>query len=138
MIVVDTDVISYFWLRMQSGRSGAAQAVRSRDADWAVPRLWRSEFRSVLRGYMTREWMSLGEAVQYARQAQQDLEGSEYEIPADAVLRLVDKTGHYSRLLSGCEYVALAQQLGVSLVTGDRAVVEQFPETAILLEEAAE
>jgi predicted nucleic acid-binding protein len=63
------------------------------------------------------------------------LEGSEYEVPTDAVLRLVDKTGHSAY---DCEYVALAQQLGVSLVTGDRAVVEQFPDTAILLEEAVD
>lgn len=134
MIVVDTDVISYFWLRMTADRPAAARAVRERDADWAVPSLWRSEFRSVLRGYMTRDLMTLAEAQRYHEQALTDLRDQEYEVPADPVLRLVDETGHSAY---DCEYVALAQKLGVSLVTGDQQVVDRFPDTAILLEEAA-
>lgn len=131
MIVVDTDVISYFWLRMTVDRPAAARAVRERDAVWAVPRLWRSEFRSVLRGYMTRDLMTLDEAKQYADRAEQDLKGSEYEVPAKTVLRLVDATGHSAY---DCEYVALAEHLGVPLVTGDQRLVDRFDDTAVLLE----
>lgn len=131
MIVVDTDVISYFWLQMTVDRPAAAQAARQRDADWVVPYLWRSEFRSVLRGYMTRDLMTLEEARRFHEQAQEDLRDREYEMAAAPVLRLVDDTGHSAY---DCEYVALAQQLGVTLVTGDRPVVEQFPNTAVLLE----
>ena len=46
MIVVDNDVVSYFWL--EAGRTEAARRARERDADWHAPRLWRSEFRNVL------------------------------------------------------------------------------------------
>ena len=36
-----------------------------------------------------------------------------------------------------CEYVALAQELGVTLVTSDQTVVDLFPDTAVLLKEYA-
>jgi predicted nucleic acid-binding protein len=132
MIVVDTDVISYFWLRMTVDRPAAARAARERDADWAVPYLWRSEFRSVLRGYMTRDLMTLEEAQQFHDQALEDLRGDEYEIPAAPVLELVDETGHSAY---DCEYVALARRLDIPLVTGDEQVVDRFPDTAVLLED---
>jgi predicted nucleic acid-binding protein len=136
MIVADADVISYFWLDV--GRTDTARAVRQREETWAAPSLWRSEFRTVLAQHMRHRGLDRADALRIAARAETDLEDRTYDVSTDAVLRLVDQTGHFSRLLSGCEYVALAQQLGVSLVTGDRAVVEQFPDTAILLEEAVE
>jgi predicted nucleic acid-binding protein len=83
---------------------------------------------------MTRELMTLDEAQRFHRKAQEDLQDREHEVSADAVLQLVDDTGH-----SGydCEYVALAQRLDVTLVTGDQAVVDHFPDTAVLLEDFA-
>lgn len=135
MIVVDTDVISYFWLRMSVDRPEAARDVRERDADWTVPYLWRPEFRSVLRGYMTRDLMTIEEANRFHDQALEDLRGHEYEIPAAPVLELVDETGHSAY---DCEYVALARRLDVPLVIGDTQVVARFPDAAVLLEAFAE
>jgi hypothetical protein len=40
MIVVDNDVISYFWLRMDVERSALARKVRRRDDDWVTPELF--------------------------------------------------------------------------------------------------
>jgi len=48
------------------------------------------------------------------------------------VLKLVEQTGHAAY---DCQYVALAQSLGVPLVTGDQPIVEAFPDTAVLLED---
>ncbi len=134
MIVADADLISYFWLDV--GRTEAARAVRRQEATWAAPSLWRSEFRNVLAQHIRHRGLDRTDAVRIAVRTETDLEEHTYDVPTDAVLRLVDRTDHSSRRLSGCEYVALAQQLGVALVTGDRAVVEQFPDTAVLLEEA--
>ncbi len=36
-----------------------------------------------------------------------------------------------------CEYVALAQELNIPLVTGDETVADLFPDTAVLVEEYA-
>lgn len=134
MIVVDNDVISYFWIRMDADRAALAQDVRARDPGWIAPRVWRSEFRNVLRGYMAGDYMTLPEAVEYAQMAEEDLHGSTRLVPTPQVLQLVDETDHSAY---DCEYVALAQELGVPLVTGDRAVADLFPDTAILLERYA-
>ena len=46
MIVVDTNVIHYCWVRGQN--TEIAQAVRQKDPEWHAPILWRSELRNVL------------------------------------------------------------------------------------------
>ena len=132
MIVVDNDVISYFWLQLASGRSETARRARRKDANWVAPLLWRSEFRNVLCRYMQIGLMTYSEALWFAEKAERDMRANEYDVQTSDVLKLIDQTGHAAY---DCEYVALAQSLGVSLVTGDLPVVEAFPETAILLED---
>ena len=61
MIVVDTNVIHYCWVRGQ--RTEVAQAVRRRDPDWHATILWRSELRSVLTAYLRRELLSRDQIV---------------------------------------------------------------------------
>jgi len=134
MIVVDNDVISYFWIRMDTERASLAQDVRERDSDWVAPRVWHSEFRNVLRGYMSGGYMTLAEAIDYARRAEEDLRESTRSVPTPRVLQLVDETDHSAY---DCEYVALAQELNVTLVTGDWAVADLFPDTAVLMERYA-
>lgn len=132
MIVVDNDVISYFWL--EATRTEAARAIRRRDADWTAPHLWRSEFRNVLYQHMRHRGLPLDDALRIARQVEADMAEGTYEVATPDVLRLVDETGHSAY---DCEYVALAQRLGVVLVTGDKRLPELFPDTAVLLEDFA-
>ena len=66
-------MISYFWIRMDADRASLAQDVRARDPGWVAPRVWRSEFRNVLRTYMAGDYMTLAEAVDYAQMAEEDL-----------------------------------------------------------------
>lgn len=132
MIVVDNDVISYFWLA--STRTAAARGVRRRDDDWVAPRLWRSEFRNVLYQHMRHRDLPLSEALRLAEQAETDMLGNEREVRTADVLRLVDETGHSAY---DCEYVALAKALDVPLVSGDRQLVRLFPDTVRLLEDFA-
>ncbi len=134
MIVVDNDVISYFWLQLASGRSETARRARRKDAEWVAPPLWRSEFRNVLRRYMQIGLMTYSEALWFAEKAERDMRRHEYEVQTPDVLKLVEQTGHAAY---DCEYVALAQSLGVPLVTGDQPIVEAFPDTAVLLENFA-
>ena len=132
MIVADASLISYFWI--EQTRSEAARRVRRRDAAWTVPRLWRSEFHSILRRHMNTGLMSHEEALWFSEKAGQDLHDAEHEVNAPDVLRLVDQTGHSAY---DCEYAALAQTLGVTLVTGDRALARRFPQTAVVMEDFA-
>lgn len=132
MIVVDNDVISYFWL--EAGRTDAARNVRLRDSDWHVPRLWRSEFRSVLCQHMLHRDLLLGDALHLAEIVEADLGDSIYSVATSDVLQLADRSGHSAY---DCEYVALAQELRVPLVTGDEAVADRFSNVAVLLEDYA-
>jgi predicted nucleic acid-binding protein len=131
MIAVDNDVISYFWIQMDVERSALARRARRQNANWIAPRLWRSEFRNVLRGYLVGDYLTHAEALEAARNAEADMADNAYEVPTADVLRLVDATGHSAY---DCEYVALAQRLGVPLVTGDAELPDLFPDTAVLLE----
>jgi len=133
VIVVDNDVISYFWL--EAGRTEAARKARERDADWHAPRLWRSEFRNVLYQHMAHRGLSRADAQQIAETVEADMDGATYTVSSADVLRLSDEADHPTY---DCEYVALAQELGVTLVTGDETVADQFPDTAVLLEDFAQ
>jgi len=133
MIVVDNDVISYFWL--DATRTEAARAVRQRDGDWVAPRLWQSEFRNVLYQHMRHRDLPLEDALRIMRDAEEDLADRTFEVQSESVLQLVERSGHSAY---DCEYVALAQRLGVPLVTGDKRLAQVFPETAVLLEAYAE
>jgi predicted nucleic acid-binding protein len=76
--------------------------------------------------------MRYDEALQFARDAEADMADQAYEVATSDVLRLVEETGHSAY---DCEYVALAQRLGVVLVTGDKRLPDLFPDTAVLLED---
>lgn len=74
--------------------------------------------------------MDLATAVEYSRDAQCLVEGRESHVDSAAVLTLTKQSGCSA---CDCEFVALAQKLGVPLVTSDRRLVGKFRSTAILL-----
>ena len=56
MIVVDTNVIAYLFLRGES--AAKAQEWLTSDRDWVAPVLWRTEFRNLLAGYLRRKQLT--------------------------------------------------------------------------------
>lgn len=117
MIVADSNLIGV------SSDSGLL-----RDPAWTAPLLWRSEFRNVLALYVRQKHLSLRDAVQYMHEAETLLDGSEYKVESAPVLRLAEQTG---RSAYDCEFVHLAQDLGVVLVTSDKRVLQSFPSVAV-------
>ena len=126
MIVADTNLVAY--LLLGSPEADLAQRVYRRDPTWAAPVLWRSEFRSILAGYMRQQGLRLADAWAAEELAEQLLAGREYAVRGDAVLQLVADSPCSAY---DCEYVALAQELHVPLVTWDRAVLRAFPAVAV-------
>lgn len=122
MIVVDTNILAYRWL--PGPRSEAADALADLDPQWAAPLLWRSEFRSVLAGYIRLGVIDLEAANLVVRNAALCLQAGEHQVEDWAVLELVarSKCSAYD-----CEYVALALALHVPLVTEDKALLQSFP-----------
>jgi len=109
----------------------------ARKEEHAWPRvqyLWRSEFRTVLCQHMAHRGLSRADAQQIAETVEADLENTTYSVATSDVLRLVDASGHSAY---DCEYVALAHELDVTVVTGDETVADLFSDTAVLLEDFA-
>ena len=128
MIVVDVNVVAYLYL--PGPHTATAESLLLSDADWAVPRLWQSEFRHILATYMRQGMLSLEQAIDIHQSAQDLLADNEYDVSPLQVLRLSKESGCSAY---DCEYVALAQHLNVRMVTADKQLLKAFPESAIAL-----
>jgi predicted nucleic acid-binding protein len=128
VIVVDTNIIHYCWVRGQN--TEVAQAVRQKDPEWHVPVLWRSELRNVLTAYLRRGLLTRAQIVGILSIAEQALADGEHIISDDIVLDVVTSS---TLTAYDAEFVALAAALSVPLVTGDKAVLKAFPDRALTM-----
>ncbi len=126
MIIADTNLIVYLLIRGQY--TAEAEAVYRKDPQWSAPLLWRSEFRNVLVLYLRRKLIEMEEAFETMEQAERLMKGQEFDVESSRVLRLATASGCSAY---DCEFVALAQNLGVHLVTLDSALVSRFKPTAV-------
>jgi predicted nucleic acid-binding protein len=126
MIVVDSNVIAYCWIHGE--RTQLAHRLRRLDADWHAPVLWRSELRNILAGYRRDGSLDDRQVRQIMAAAEAGLMGREHHLPSERVFQVTEA----SRLSAyDAEFVALADILGVTLVTEDRAILSAFPERAL-------
>jgi predicted nucleic acid-binding protein len=128
VIVVDTNVVAYLYL--ESEFTSRAEALLRGDPDWAVPLLWRSEFRNILAGAIRREALDFDAVRQILAEAEGLLAGGEHEVGSSQVLELVRDSDCSAY---DCEFAALALQLGVKLVTMDSKLLKAFPKLAVSL-----
>jgi len=126
--VVDSNVVAYLYLPGEY--TVAAEALLERDPDWAAPLLWRSEFRSILAGYLRRQTLGFEQVCHLQSEAEGLLAGAEFEVDSEAVLKLVRDSDCSAY---DCEFVALAIQLDTKLVTMDRKLLKAFPGRAVAL-----
>lgn len=126
MIVADVNLVAY--LLLGGPETELAQAVLERDPVWAAPVLWRSEFRSILTGLIRQRGLALADAWQAHELAEGLLGSQEYTVGGERILQLVAESPCSAY---DCEYVALADELAVPLVTADRQVLRHFPKVAM-------
>jgi predicted nucleic acid-binding protein len=129
MIVVDANLLVRFHLEGESG-DRAREAAR-REA-WAAPALWRSEFCSAMLRLIRAGEISREQALEYYGTCEQLLWGRTFSVRHEKALELAagsDASSYDS------EYVALANDLGLKLLTLDRPLIHHFPGTAIHLDE---
>jgi predicted nucleic acid-binding protein len=130
MIVVDTNVIAY--LLIQGEHTAEAELILTQDPMWVAPYLWRSEFRNVVALYLRQGYLSLEDAQLLMEESEILMQGKEYEISSKQVLDLVSS----SRCSAyDCEFVALAVELSVPLITSDRKVLTEFPHVAMTMQD---
>jgi predicted nucleic acid-binding protein len=126
VIVVDTNVISYFFLAGE--RTECIVEVFDRDPYWIAPVLWKSEFRSVLTLYIRKRILGIEDAVTLAGHVESFMKGNEYAAATESVLGLSVESGCSSY---DCEFVALAVGMDVPLVTTDKKIIRAFPRIAL-------
>lgn len=126
MIVVDSNIIAY--LMIPSDRTKEIEKLLLKDSEWIAPLLWRSEFRNILTLYMKQSQMSLVLAEQTIARAENLLSEREYGVLSSAVLALT-----YEKSLSAydAEYVVLAINFGVPLITVDKKLLKEASEYAV-------
>jgi predicted nucleic acid-binding protein len=129
MIVADTNLIVYLFI--SGDKTPLAQEVLTKDPHWIVPPLWQSEFRNVLAGYI-RRGMKLAQAKRIMEEAMSTFEDREVAPSSEKILDLIAKSNCSAY---DCEFVSLAAQLDVPLVTADRQLLSQFPNSAKSLED---
>jgi len=126
MIVVDTNIIAYLYLAGE--RSTQVEKVFEKDPVWAAPILWRSEMLNILTLYLRKSILSLEGAQQIMSEATNQLRNKEFGIVSNQVLGLAARS---SCSAYDCEFVALAQDLRVPLVTVDRQILKDFPAVSV-------
>jgi predicted nucleic acid-binding protein len=129
MIVVDTNIIGYLFLT--GHRAMQVERVLQKDPQWAAPLLWRSELRNVLAQYLRRHDLPLEDAQRIMEETARLMQGREFAVVSFQVLNLVAAS---TCSAFDCEFVALARELEVPLVTVDRQVLSQFPSVAVSLD----
>lgn len=130
MIIADTNLIGY--LLITGPDTPRAEAVYEKDSVWAAPILWRSEFRNVLAGYVRNQGLALADALGIMADAESLLAHNEHHVDSAPVLAMANSSGCAA---CDCEFVVLAELLGLPLVTADRKVLRSFPHAAVSFED---
>jgi len=132
VIVADANLIAY--LLIAGEKTGLAEGIFRKDPKWVVPLICRSEVRNILALYMRHEGMSLAQAKQTMELAENIWRSREYAVPSDDVL---DLAASHKITAYDAEFVVLARELGVPLITFDKPLQRAFPKIAILPEKFA-
>ena len=127
MIVVDATVVAYLLLPHPE-HTEQADRLLARDAAWCAPALWRSELRNVLAAHVRERGLPLEQSVELLAAADELLGARTGDVVPEVVLRLAAASGCSAY---DCEYVALAHELDVPLVTTNAAVLDAFPDLAV-------
>ena len=125
MIVVDTNILTHFWLPSDS--TDLCDKLYQQDPEWMAPILWKSEFRNVVTLYLRKELIDLAEALLIIEKAELQMKNQQFQVNSVQVLYHVNQ----SRCSSyDCEFVSLAKDLDLMLVTLDKQLLREFPNVA--------
>ena len=126
MIAVDTSVIASLWV--PNDMEELAFQVLRKDPYWIAPLLWRSELRNVMALYLRKNILDMTTVLQSMQEAEQLIGSNAYEVNTTQVLHMVQKSSCSSY---DCEFVALAEDLSIQLVSFDKQICREFSEIAI-------
>ncbi len=125
MIVVDTNILAHFWFPSDS--TELCDELYQKDPQWVAPILWRSEFRNVVTLYLRKELIDLAEALLIMEKAELQMKDYQFQVNSLRVLHHVSQSNCSSY---DCEFVSLAKDLDLELITMDKQLLREFPDLA--------
>jgi predicted nucleic acid-binding protein len=129
MIVADTNLLVY--LHLESEFTARARHVHTLDHEWVFPPVTRSEATNVL-ATLTREmWIDADAAAVTLSRIEPRIVAGFRDVSMKAALELAIERGVSAY---DAQFVVLARQLGVFLVTEDGRLKKCFPEVALSME----
>lgn len=132
MIIVDTNVLAYMFI--EGEHTEAVRQVWLKDSAWRAPPLWRSEFLNVLVISRRAGVIDTTQVFEAWRLATSLMMGWEVEPRGNEVLRCAME---YGVSAYNAQFVVVAEQLKVPLVTGDRRLMAACPSAAISIDDYA-
>lgn len=126
MIVVDTNVIASLW--MPNDKEEVIYELLKKDKEWIAPTLWKAEFRSVVTLYLRKGYLALSAALEALQEAENLMKHTTYEVPS---FQIMQKVCDSNCSAYDCEFVALADDLDIKLITFDKKVLSNFPNIAL-------
>ncbi len=125
MIVVDTNIVAHFWL--PSDHTELCDQLFQWDSEWIAPLLWKSEFRNIVTLLLRKGLIDLPGALQITEKAESQMKDREFHVNSIQVYKLAEKSDCSSY---DCEFVSLAEDLNIKLITMDKQILRSFPEFA--------
>src|SRR5438477_352677 len=122
MLLVDTNVVAY--LLIAGDHTAAAQELRARDPDWRSEAYLLIEFTNVLASSIARKRMTLSLAEDLLMKAGALFDAKLAPIPHASVLAIAAR---YRVSAYDARFLALADQLGIRLITEDARLRSAAP-----------
>ncbi len=129
MIVADTNIVAY--LVIQGDLTDRVESLRAREKHWKAPALFRHEWLNVVTLYVYKKLLSRDEAIRAFRRGMALVEIDEGIPDPVRIINLHQASGCASY---DCQFVALAEDVSVKMVTFDEQILRAFPSLAVLPE----
>jgi predicted nucleic acid-binding protein len=123
VIIVDTNVVAY--LLIEGENTPHAEAARSRDADWRVPSLFVHEWLNVVTAHVRGNLFDRDHAVRTYRRG---LSLVTVDVAMPDPLRILNLHMRSGCSSYDCQFIAIAEDLNVKLVTADHELLRAFPD----------
>ncbi len=126
MIVVDTNIISYFLIRDEKF-SEIVDRLFDYDSDWVAPRLWLDEYMNVLSTHVRNAGMAPEISVALLADAIDLMRDRSFEVIPERVMSVARRLECSAY---DAQYVSLAEDMGLKFYSFDRRLVERCPDIA--------
>lgn len=130
LIVVDANILVYSLVNNEKSR--AAQRLKEKDPVWKFPVLWRYEFGNALALMVRKKELDEKTASRVLATAHEAFSVGETDAELDAAFHVAAGRGI---TFYDAQYLALAQALGVPLVTEDKGLQRAGAGVAVSMEE---